>query len=438
MLNKKLLAKYNQPDTLMVISLYPKKGEVYTAGESGVASYSKNVVSNLTRPVVVLANYDKKPSIYEENNTLVIRCFKSKQVGMWNQLAAEVKEFSAVKNILIQFDFSLYGSIIVSSSLLWFLFLMRIMGKKTSVVSHHVITDVTKLSGHVGLKNTFIDRIKGKIYNSVFYMFYLMLGLLVDKVFILEETLKNRLTKVIQSHKIIVTPHAVDTNLPKMSKSAARKLLGIPENEKVVMFFGFVNWFKGADFFTDAFKDTDKLLNQPARFILAGGSSPTMADKSFYQELFAKVEKNVTDSKALTMTGYVPQEMIKAYFSAADLVVFPYRYYMCASGVLSLVFSYEKPFILSNNLSEMLESPDLISAMNQVDLKKSDMLFALNPEATIAATEKVLKNGLKKKMIKMAQIIGRERNFANSAMLYDSALFNEPVSLSEASLSYVK
>ncbi|PIP32210.1 hypothetical protein COX23_06010, partial [Candidatus Gottesmanbacteria bacterium CG23_combo_of_CG06-09_8_20_14_all_37_19] len=228
-----------------------------------------------------------------------------------------------------------------------------------------------KLKGHVGLGDGILDTLKGFVYNVIFHLFYFFLGLLAKQIIVLEEVLKNKLSRLTSENKIITISHGVDDKLQSISKDIARKRLGIGKREYAVLFFGFINWFKGADCFVDSYKTTGKFLGRKARFILAGGKSPTMKDKPFYQKFYKEVTDNIKTSKRIEMTGYVPQNKIASYFSACDLVVLPYRHLMTASGVLSLVFSYRKPFIVSENLGEMFQSPDLSEAMKYAGLKTS-------------------------------------------------------------------
>ncbi len=460
---KQLIQKYNHQDTLLMISLYPKKGELYSAGTSGVASYGKNVVKNMKRKVVVLANIDDtqvpsprrshgfsarggsarhrprcfKADVYEEDNALIIRCFKRNNSLMWLSIANELIKFNAIKNVLVQLDFAVYGGIITTSLVLPFLAILRILGYKTSITMHHVVTDIFKLKGHVGLGDGILDKIKALFYNSVFHLFYLLLGLVSNKIIVLEEVLKTKLNSVIPNGKVTVIPHGVDSELTSIPKEEARKELSITNGDFVVLFFGFVNWFKGADFFVDAFGDTQKLLGKKVRFIIAGGKSPTMQDKPFYQKYFASVLEKIYSSKNVSITGYVPQKKIGTYFSAADLVVLPYRNFMTASGVFSLVFSYKKPFIVSSELGEMFEETDFKRAFESTGLKKDDVIFTLNKKSCLAVTENVLKDGLKPKMRNVAQIIRRERDYRNTALLYERLIFDTAVAPKETpALSY--
>ncbi|MEM4736954.1 MAG: glycosyltransferase [Nitrososphaeria archaeon] len=460
---RKVIKQYNHKDSLIIISLYPKKGELYSAATSGVASYAKNIVKNMKRQVVVLADIPDnqipsprrshgfgkasachrprcfKADVYEEENTLVIRCFKRNSPLMWFVILKQLLKFNAIKNILVQLDFAMYGGIFTTSLVLPFLAILKIFGYKTNVTMHHVVTDIFKLKGHVGLGNGVLDKIKGLFYNGVFHLFYLLLGLVSNKIVVLEEVLKTKLNSVIPNGKVVVIPHGVDSELTLIPKDVARKELGITNGDFVVLFFGFVNWFKGADFFVDVFGDTQKLLGKKVRFIIAGGKSPTMQDKPFYQKYFASVLEKIYSSKNVSITGYVPQKKIGTYFSAADLVVLPYRHLMTASGVLSLVFSYKKPFIVSRELGEMFEETDFKRAFENTGLKKEDAVFDLDKKFCLSVTENVLKDGLKAKMRNVAQIIRRERDYKNTASLYEKLIFDTAVAPTETpALSYTK
>lgn len=415
--------RYNHQNSILVVSLYPREGEVYSAGASGVASYAKNVVTHMKRNVVVLSDYEKKPEVYEEGNVLVVRCFKNKSPLMWGQLLRTIFEFSAVKHVLVQFDFATYGDWLTSGGVIPFLGVLKALKHEVSVINHHVVLDVTKLSGHVGLGRSLRDQVKGKIYNTAFHVFYKTLGIISKRIIVLEEPLRKKLLTILPRDHVITIPHGVDETLTSLPKDVARKKLGIPQNNYVVLFFGFVNWFKGADIFAKTFHDTHTLSGKKTTVLIAGGASPTLKDREYYQKYFTSVSETVDNSPSLHLTGYVPQEDIASYFSAADVVVFPYRYFMTASGVLSLVFSYKKPFIISCELEEMFHAPDFERALSAARLDTKDITFELTRPSLLAKTEKVLKNGVKRKMVKMAEAMRRERSYENTALRYEHVLF---------------
>lgn len=422
-IKQNLINKYNHSQNLIVISSYPQKGEIYSGKVGGIASFAKNTVRYLPRMVVVIAEYFDEPEIYEEENSLVIRCFRRNDSFMWLEIMKTLFQFRTIRNILLQYDFALYGDTLTSCLVVPFLTILKLIGYRAFFVMHSVILDVFQLSGHLGLKNTTRDKIKGIFLNKIFHFFYLIIGFLAERVITTDEVLNRELSRYISSKKLLAIEHGVDTELAQVGKEYARRKLRIKKGEQMILFFGFVNWFKGADIYVSYFKNIQKLLDKKARFVIAGGESATLSKKDYYQEFYAEVKSEVERSSNIEITGFVPQEKIPLYFSACDLVVFPYRSFTSASGVLSLVLSYKKPFIVSSNIEGMLEAPDMKAGSGITYLRKNELVFDLSKESCLVLTEKVLQNGVKKKMVNFAQIIREKRDWKKTAVLYEQAIF---------------
>lgn len=419
------LKKFDHPETLVVVSLYPKKGEVYSSNISGIASYSKNVVDSLNRRTIVLADFYNNKDFYLEKNALVVRLFKKNTKRMWLNILNALRQLKQTKKLLIQFDFLMYGNLINSALILPFLFLAKALGYEINFVSHSVVTDVGRLSGHVGLGKGIRAVAKRLIYNSIFKTFYWIVGLIVTNILVLEDKLLKKIEPFVKKDKLHSAPHAVDSSLNRTNKKVARKKLGIKQSDQVVMFFGFVNWFKGTDIFARTFSKTKKILGKNTKFIIAGGKSATLSSAEHYQKFFSETLDLVYNSDNVSITGFVPQSKIKDYFAAADLVVFPYRDFMCASGVLSLAFSYQKPFIVSKPLTEMLSTEDFAESLDQVGLRAKDLTFDLTSQSLKRKTTQVLRNGLKTKIVKLSKIMRQKRSFSSKANDYDKLIFSE-------------
>lgn len=419
----KLIDKFNQSNTLLFISLYPKKGETYSAGATGIASYTKNIVSNLGKSAVVLADRrPDSPSIYRENQSLVLRCFTKNSSRMWLELFKTIRQFNHIKYIHLQYDSFMYGGIFTSGLILPFVALLRLLGYQPSVTLHSVVDDSLELRGHVGLDDNLLGTIKGKFYNFIFHTFYRLLSLFAVKIIVLEKTLVKKLLVIAPHAQVVAIPHGVDTTLQTQSRSSARQQLKISKKDLVVIFFGYINWFKGADFFASTFQNINRLLGRRIRFIIAGGISPTLKNKPYYQKYFNSIENTVSQSQSVSLTGYISQKDLSAYFAATDLVVFPYRHFMSASGVLSLVFSYQKPFIISNKLSEMFSTADFRQALRQAKLKQSDLTFNLTAKSCQNKTQKILKNGLLAKAQAMSHLMRHLRSYPQTSKIYYSTL----------------
>lgn len=411
-------------NTLGVISLYPKKNELYSTGTSGIASFAKNIVRHLPSKAVVFADYQSKPQEYTEGNTTVVRCFRQNSPFMWLNIVQNLNRFPSIRTVLIEFDFALYGSIFTSGLILPFIMLLKMLGYSVYVQSHSVVTNVFTLSGHLGIKENFIGKLKGHIMNTVFHFFYWIIGWCATGIILAEEALRTELAELVPAEKITVIPHGVDTELTRVSKKTARKILGIKPDENVVLFFGFMNWFKGADFFANAFKKTKTLLGKDARFIIAGGESATLKSKSHYREFYEQTLTTVQEAENISITGFVPQSDISLYFAACDLVVFPYRTFFSASGVLSLAMTYQKPFIVSKPISKLFTASDMKEPLKHAQLNVKDVTFALTDRACIETSKKVLRNGLKKKMVHFTGEMRRARDWNSIALKYKSLLLS--------------
>lgn len=428
-LSNTIIKRYNNPGTVVVVSPYPTRGETYSTGKTGVASYTKNVVKQMSHRVIVLCDIDTEPETYRENRTLVIRCFRRGAPDMWLEIFRTLRKFPAVTTILTQYDFAMYGNPFVSSLGLLFLGFLRIHGYRTFVTLHHVVDDIMNLKGHVGLGNGPKDQFIGSVYTFLFHTFYRILSLSASRVIVLEESLKDKLGAIAPWMNLAAIPHGVDPNLKPISSRLAKKKLGIPPKDHVILFFGYVNWFKGADIFARTFARLHTMLGKRIHVVMAGGESPTLKDKYYYQNFFRQVRQEVQQSKHVTLTGYVPQSDIATYFSAADLVVFPYRHYMTASGVLSLAFSYRRPFIISRPLAEMFHSEDFEKQLTNVGLKIGDITFDLYPKDIIDMTREVLVNGRKTKLADMAANLRLSRSYQRIGRMYEELLFSPALSL---------
>lgn len=430
-ISSSLRRRFNTPDALVVVSYYPSRGETYTTGKTGVASYTKNIVKHMKRPVIVLSDIETKPEWYTEGHVLVVRCFHPHRATMWVDILMTLRAFPAVKTILMQFDFAMYGSPLVSSLGMATLGLLHTQGYHTAITLHHVVDDIMKLKGHVGLSDSTKDRLIGSIYNTLFHSFYRILAAVTSQIIVLEESLKYKLEQIAPWVSATAIPHGVDTSLRAMDKMRARKKLGLKPNEHVILFFGYVNWFKGADIFAKTFSRVGSMLGKPVRAIIAGGESPTLQQRPYYQKFFRMVRRETQSSSTVSLTGYVPQSDIAAYFSAADLVVFPYRHYMTASGVLSLAFSYRKPFIISKPLAEMFESDDFTRYLTQTGLTIRDITCDLSPQSIVELSRDVLANGRKKKLADLAVSMREIRAYPRIAKLYETHLFSPALSMTQ-------
>ncbi len=356
-MQKKLLKKYNQNDGIIVISTYPEKGKVYTDG--GVSSFAKNTVlpmARLGQKVVVLADVLDKPEVYEEEGVLVVRCWERGGWGLYKSLWQEMRRFDQIRRVMVEFEFALYGDFWVTGVMPAFLGFLRLKGRRVVLVMHQVLASLQDLAGHVGMKK---DSWRLRFFDGLMKVYYWLMGGVSRRVVVLESEFKRRLERMkVRQDKVAVIEHGVDVSLRKVSRKLARKKLGIGEEELVVLVFGFLSWYKGSDL---AVKGLKKFLEEyegdkKVRMILAGGESVTQKGKKHYQKYVRKLKRMVGEIGGVEITGYVPEEKVREYFSASDVVLMPYRSFMSSSGVLALALAYQKPVVVSGSLKKWFDN----------------------------------------------------------------------------------
>jgi glycosyltransferase involved in cell wall biosynthesis len=131
----------------------------------------------------------------------------------------------------------------------------------------------------------------------------------------------------------------------KLSLQEARKHLNIPENQKIMLFFGFIRKYKGLDILLDAIKILKSSMNSPlgdgGKLLIAG---EFYEDRKPYDEQIAKL---CIEDWLILRTEFIADSEVKYYLSAADVVIQPYRS-ATQSGVTPLAYHFEKPMIVTN------------------------------------------------------------------------------------------
>lgn len=133
-------------------------------------------------------------------------------------------------------------------------------------------------------------------------------------------------------------------------KNEIRKRFNFSETDKVLLFFGYVRKYKGLDLLIRGLKIlTDNFLQLNLKLLVAG---EFYDDKENYIRLID--ELNLKD-KIQIFDEYIPNEKVKEFFIASDLVVLPYRS-ATQSGILNLSYGFNKPVVITDvgGLSEFV------------------------------------------------------------------------------------
>jgi D-inositol-3-phosphate glycosyltransferase len=206
----------------------------------------------------------------------------------------------------------------------------KLLGKKIILTVHNVN------AGRRDSKDTFVNRITLRIQYR-----------LADHIFVHTKKMKSELMEEfgVTQTRVTVIPFGINNSVPNTSltSSEARQRLGIRPDEKMILFFGNINPYKGLEYIVAAFQ---KLVAGHADYRLFIVGRPNNCE-SYWASVREASRGGVEKGRITIRAHYVPDEETELYFKAADVFVLPYRH-IYQSGVLFLGYSFGLPVIAAD------------------------------------------------------------------------------------------
>jgi glycosyltransferase involved in cell wall biosynthesis len=144
-----------------------------------------------------------------------------------------------------------------------------------------------------------------------------------------------------QNKTALFVPHPLYDNFgPLLLKEEARKALALPPSGRIILFFGFIRHYKGLDLLLKSMAE-ERVKDEHIKLVVAG---EFYEDEGAYRQL---IKENRLEETVILKTGFIPDDQVRFYFSAADCVIQPYRN-ATQSGVTPLAYHFEKPMIVTN------------------------------------------------------------------------------------------
>ena len=175
-----------------------------------------------------------------------------------------------------------------------------------------------------------LEALHFKLFTKMLDGFIVMNSKTSDKVVEKYPALKNT------RHTLIPRGHYKTSYKNTISFYDARQKLNLSEDVKVFLFLGQIRSYKGIEEFLKVF---EQITDEQCRFIIAG--SVGKANESYGEYLQGLVK----DKRVQLDIRFIPDDELQVYFSAADLVVLPYKDIL-NSGSLLLALSFNKPVIV--------------------------------------------------------------------------------------------
>jgi glycosyltransferase involved in cell wall biosynthesis len=201
-----------------------------------------------------------------------------------------------------------------------------------------------------------------------------------DAYILLSESNKKELEELRPGAKFII--HSLpfhDHYTPRIPEKEARKKLNLPQDKKILIYFGFIRDYKGLDLLIEAMK----YLDDSYLLLIVG---EVYGEFTKYQEI---IDKNNLGSKIVKYINYIPDSEIPVYFSAADVCVLTYKN-ATQSGIVGISYQFDVPVIVTD-----------VGGFRELVEENKTALIVKNPDPVEIsdAIKKYFAEGLKEKFI---------------------------------------
>lgn len=170
-------------------------------------------------------------------------------------------------------------------------------------------------------------------------------GVVVHTDYARQELLKQVSSDVIDAKKI-QTIYACDLDYDSlavsgMGKSLAREHLGLPQERKIVLFFGQIKKVKGLDVLLEALAIASQ--KEPSILLVIAGK----VWKDDFSEYGNIIKRHGLELYIDQRIGFINNDDVPFYFNAADVIALPYKK-IYNSGVLIRAMSFGTPVVASD------------------------------------------------------------------------------------------
>ena len=360
------ITSVSAPDVALVAP-YPPGGQRH-AGSSGVASYTANLAHALTdagADVTVVAPVEAdEPSVMRDGDVRVERSFPLGPRSL--PAAASAASRTGAPVVHVQFELFLYGGPGAVPGLAPALARLR-RGRRPVVTLHQVVdprdvdrayTERHRVRAPVRAARWGVAGLHGAVRR-------LAAATIVHE---------DRFASIVDGARVV--PHGIERR-PSLDRDAARRSLGLDER-LTVLCFGFVAPYKGLE----AALEAGRLAPHDVQVVVAGGPHPRLHGRDPYAERL----KERWGSTA-RFTGWVPEVDVAAWFSAADVALFPYLQPFSSSGALALALAYGTPVLMSEELADCTGAPPALATSTEpTALARRLTELARDPAARTALT----------------------------------------------------
>jgi glycosyltransferase involved in cell wall biosynthesis len=183
-----------------------------------------------------------------------------------------------------------------------------------------------------------------RFFDAAFTRYFLARN---DGFIAMSDKVKADLLSLRPDANVILLPHPLYDHFgAPLPMAEARRILGIADDRKVSLFFGFIRDYKGLDLLIDA------LAKLPSDHVLVIAGEP-YGDMTKYHEAIAR---HGLKDRVVDRIRYIADQEVPVFFSAADAVILPYKG-ATQSGITAIAYHFGTPVIATDvgGLKESVE-----------------------------------------------------------------------------------
>jgi glycosyltransferase involved in cell wall biosynthesis len=162
-----------------------------------------------------------------------------------------------------------------------------------------------------------------------------------DAFVVMSKEVLADLRRFTTTNPAVFSPHPIyDLYGDIIPKEEARRNLHISQDQKVILFFGFIRRYKGLSLLLKAM-NYEQVRKHHVKLLIAG---EFYGNEDSYKDLMKHYN---VEQDLILATKFIPDSEVKNYFCAADVVVQPYLS-ATQSGISQMAYHFEKPMIVTN------------------------------------------------------------------------------------------
>jgi D-inositol-3-phosphate glycosyltransferase len=208
----------------------------------------------------------------------------------------------------------------------------KVMGKRIALTAHNVN------QARRDAKDSWLNRATLRIQYQ-----------LCDHIFVHTRKMKVELCQDfgVAEKAVAVIRHPVNDAFPdtELTPAEAKRLLGLRDNEKAILFFGRIRPYKGIEYLLDAFRLL--LADEKANYRLIVAGEPKKGSEEYLHEIQQSVKRDFSQGQVILKIQFIPDAEMEVYLKGGDVLVLPYKE-IFQSGVLFLAYSFGLPVVATD------------------------------------------------------------------------------------------